>query len=379
MRRALPLESGDGRTDLNGRGCARDDSVLTRNQVRDIQQKTRSFREPLFSLYVPTSPAVPGNGPRAWELRVKRAVEATGAPAQLGEAVLARMHEPIHGKTIVFFADGRDVDRIDLAVDLPVLDGGSGEAEAAWGPPMLAPLHDALSSPRYGIVQVDRESVRICESFLGEIAELGVMTRESLYESGGDAEAVRQHSPAYVPARGGSVYDSAERRDETWRQRFYRDVGGALTRWVDTRGIDRVVVMGPTEDTASWMAAVNGGIKERTVGPLGSVPNPRAGSAELLRQIEPALADDQRRQLVALVDEIAEGGIRGPARCGLALENGRLRLIAVAWSLGRDARESLLHTAYQRGTRLVFVTGDVEARLTASCSGVGGLIRGGER
>lgn len=359
MRRALPFESRARRVDLTGRGCARPDGVLTRNHVRDIQRKARSFREPLFSLYVPTSPSVPGNGPRAWELRVKRAVEVTGAPAQLGDAVLARLHEPIHGKTLVFFADGHNVDRIDLHVDLPVLDGGSGEVEAAWGPPLLSPLHNALGSLRYGIVQIDRESVRICEAFLGEIAELGVMTRETVYESGGDAEP--------------------ERRDESWRQRFYRDVGGALSRWIDMRGIDRIVVLGPTEDTASWMAAVNGGVKERTAAPLGSVPNPRAGSAELLRQVEPALHHDEQRQLVALVDDVVEGGIRGPTRCGLALENGRLRLIAVAWSVGRDARESLLQTAYQRGTRLVFAVGAVEAVLMASCAGVGGLIRGGER
>jgi hypothetical protein len=330
----------------------------------------------VFSLYLPTNPALPGNTPRMWELRVKHALEATGAPRGLGEELLPRLRSSTRARTAAVFAHAGATEIIDLAVDLPVIDPSTGEVEAMWGEPLLAPLHLALSGPRWAIAQVDRESARLFEVFAGEIEELATLTRATTSQLLDEPEPSKQVHPSYVPSRGGAMYDQVERRDDGWMQHFYRDVAALLSRSIGKRGIDRVAVMGPTEDTHRWMEQLDENLRARAAVQLGSLPNPRVSASEVLHHCEPAFARDQEQREVAMVDEIAGQSVIGLERCVRELSIGRLYLVAATWSLPRGSRELLVRQTALTGARLCFMSGRAAVMLSDNCGGVGGLLRG---
>jgi hypothetical protein len=136
--------------------------------IQDLQAAFSDSSTPVLSLYADINPARPENAGRAWVRRIKNTLKELLESGEskpdnsLCEQVLALLEqERPSARTLVLFASrnpaGKPVlHRIDLQVELPVVDLAHGRVEARWGEPYLTPLFFAFDeyerggSLRYG-------------------------------------------------------------------------------------------------------------------------------------------------------------------------------------------------------------------------------------
>ncbi|MCX8115682.1 MAG: hypothetical protein N3D71_11525, partial [Burkholderiaceae bacterium] len=128
--------------------------MLIERLIEDIRSLYGDSESPVLSVYADVDPAKPENARDAWVTRVKNAIrdlpeirDREGKrDTPLYDAVMALLDEqrPAARTLAVFAARGRqgrlEVRRVDLQVELPVVDLAHGRVEARWGEPYLTPL-----------------------------------------------------------------------------------------------------------------------------------------------------------------------------------------------------------------------------------------------
>ncbi len=387
---------------------------------KDAIQAVRRLAErpaPVLSLYVLVNPADPDVSQYTFDfkkkpyvIRAKDTLKALGAPRELAERVLFRLeHDAPQAVTRAIFAWDEGMEVFDLGVELPVVDLRTGLVEARYGEPYVAPLLFALDEyERYAVVLLDRERWRLFEVFMNEIAEVEDAFRAVAPEEWRRLSESRPAAPRTVggfaaAAKGGTAKDKFDRRLLEWTHRFYKNRAGELARFVEERGIERILLLGPEEDTRYFATFLPKALAGRVVAHLPAPDHPRAAPGEVLQRVRPAIARIEREEEHKLLDRVREEGIWGADRVLDALMIGRVYLWVLPWHLDaevyfcpeerfaagseeaakavcarperRPLKDLVAELAEAYGAGIEFVRGEAEARLTREFGGMAGLVR----
>ena len=380
-------------------------------------KRLRSLPPPVLSLYALVNPGDANVTQftfdfkkKPYVIRAKDTMKALGVPKKVAERVLFRLeHDAPQAVTRAVFAGDDFVEVFDLGVELPVVDLASGLVEARWGEPYLAPLLFALDEyERYGVAYLDRERWRLFEVFMGEIAEVedafrAVAPEEWRRLSESRPAAPRTEGGFAAAARGGTAKDKFDRRLLEWTHRFYKDRAQELFRFVEERGIRRVILMGPEEDTRYFASFLPKALAERVVAHLPSPGHPRVSPGEVLKRVLPEIERIEREEEKKLLARVREEGIWGADPVLDALMIGRVYLWVLPWKLdlevyycpeerfaaaGLEAARAVCAEPVRRplkdlvadlaevyGAQVEFVRGEAERELTTELGGMAGLVR----
>ena len=387
---------------------------------KDAIQAVRRLAEhpaPVLSLYVLVNPADPDVSQYTFDfkkkpyvIRAKDTLKALGVPRGLAERVLFRLeHDAPQAVTRAIFAWDGGMEVFDLGVELPVVDLRTGLVEARYGEPYVAPLLFALDEyERYGVVLLDRERWRLFEVFMNQIAEVEDAFRAVAPEEWRRLSESRPAAPRTVggfaaAARGGTAKDKFDRRLLEWTHRFYKNRAGELARFVEARGIERILLLGPEEDTKYFATFLPKALAAKVIAHLPAPDHPRAAPGEVLLRVRPVIERIEREEEHKLLDRIREEGIWGADRVLDALMIGRVYLWVLPWHLDagvyfcpgerfaagseeaakavcarperRPLKDLVAELAEAYGAGIEFVRGEAEERLTREFGGMAGLVR----
>ncbi len=390
--------------------------MLGKEAIRSVRRLAER-PAPVLSLYVLTNPADPDVSQHTFDfkqkpyvIRAKDTLKALGVPAAIQKRVLDRLeHDAPQAVTRAIFAGDDFLEVYDLGAELPVVDLASGLVEARWGEPYLAPLLFALDEyERYGVVYLDRERWRLFEVFMNQIAEVedafrAVSPEEWRRMSESRTSAPRNLAGYAAAARGGTAKDRFDRRLLAWTHRFYKDRAAELARHLAERGIARLILMGPEEDTRYFESFLPKGFPAQVVTRLPSPGHPRVGPGEVLLRVRPAIEAIERQEEQRLLDRVREEGIWGAERVLDALMVGRVYLWVLPWRLDleafycpderfaaaspeaaravcpepqrRNLKDLVAELAEAYGARIEFLRGEAERRLQDEFGGMAGLVR----
>lgn len=364
-----------------------------------MKLRLRTFEPPALSLYLRVHP-----GPerqREYVLRARAALERLEVPDRVRRKALRVVDADRRAGTLILFASETDLEVIPLSAELPLGDAASGEVEAHWGEPYLAPLLLALGGRwRYGVIHLDDRFARLFEVFLEEIELCSGFSRAQEGSAGSWQPGATSHR---IDARGrdAAARDRGERHRDEIRQSFYREVGRQIRSALAGRGIEVVIVVGPDKDVSDFLSAVPDELTRRTTARLPALSRSDAGPAQLLEHVAETIRADEEHRSDALLDEARERGVCGADASLAALQEGRLATLLVAWDLDQRLRASaatgrlqpesvedadsggptvpprlaLPHLAWRYSTDVVFVDGAPGSRLLDELGGIAGLTR----
>ena len=326
--------------------------MIGKEEVRRIKETLKGLQPPVLSLYLDLNPAKPENANRAYALRAKDAMKALSVPEALAERVLELLkHEVVQAKTLALFANEKRLELFPLQVELPLVSGVhtafldekesrllTDGALAHYGEPFLLPLVYALDEyERYGVVYLDQEKWRVFEIFLGEIAEVKdaflALDTEAWRRLSLDAPGRRFNLSGI--SRGGAGQDLFAKRLAAWEERFYKILAQDLEKHQEERGFTRIVLMGPEEHTKLFLGYLPKRLKEKVVAELPSLPHPGVSPGEVLKRLEPVLAELERQAEVKLLEKLEEAYPKaafGPEVLE-RVQEGRVELWVLPWHL----------------------------------------------
>src|SRR5579883_1333532 len=378
--------------------CREAGSMLRKEEIRYVRETIAPHVAPILSLYVDVNPARPENGNKAWLVRVKNTVRALSVPRDVADRVISHLEvERPAARTYAMFAAH------DL---LQLSDVRNGRVQARWGEPYVFPLLYVLDEyERFGVVFIDQERWRFFEVFLGEIQEIGDAFAPLAKESGRliiDRPAQRYVKGALL--RGGAAGDRFVRHLEASVQRFYKQMAHLLQQSVESWHIDRLILMGPHEDTSLFEQYLPRSLRSRVACRLPSLPRPGASASEVAKKVEPVIEEVRKQQELDLLKQVREKGIWGLSPVLEALQLGRLYVLVAPWNptarvwrcenglVVKDETEArtlcpdeqahqvelsdvLVDLAASYATRLEFVKDEVEEVLHRDFGGLAGIPR----
>jgi hypothetical protein len=398
-------------------------------QLEELRQWLEAAHDNVLSIYADVHPGKPENAGRAWRLRIKNALKelpeirdrAGRRDEPLYEEVLRLLEsERPEARTLALFAhrdsDGRlHTQRLDLQVELPVVDLASGRVEARYGAPYDTPLWFAADEyQRAGILLLTGPRWRFLEVFLGEVREGEEVFphvspgdwKELEAASGRIADELRARSLG--PAGRFEKLSPKERaaaRTGAWLHRMYATLARLLEQAADQLAIERLVLAGEHWQISHFETYLSRRIQRRVAARTSLWPEAHQASAGAIwRHLEPVLLEAERRGEMALLEEVKEqGGLWGADAVLNALQLGRVRLWILPWSLdfrvwqcpedgfiaaSREAasvlctapreeplRDHVWSLAAQYGADLEFVRGEAEQRLIREMGGMAALLR----
>ncbi len=389
--------------------------MIEKKDIETIRDMIAVHEPPVLSLYVDIDPSKPENARKGWKVRVKNTLKELEIPRSVEEAVRSVVEEDRpSGKTFVVFAAEKGgkpwVEDFTLQVELPVVDLGHGRVEARWGEPYIAPLAYALDEyERYGVVFINKKRWRLFEVFLGEIEEVmdvfNEISMEDWHRISGDSPSLRFSTRKPASSRAGVAIDRFEKRMDAWTQRFYKNAARLLERFIDQHDIDRVILMGVTEETKFFEQYLSRSVREKVVAHLTSLPTPEASLGEVAKKVFAEIDKIEREKEIELLNQIREQpGIWGLSPVLEALQLGRLYVIAVPWDLNVKVwrceesgwvfadetsarslckegvqslglRDVIVDLAAAYGSRLEFLRGESAEMLENEMAGIAGLTR----
>lgn len=399
------------------------------SQLQRLRQWSETAETDVLSIYADVNPGKPENVGRAWLKRIKDALKdlpeilnRQGRRDQpLYDQVMALLEaERPEARTIALFAhrdvhDRLYVERLDLQIELPVVDIAHGRVDARYGAPYITPLWFAVDEyQRAGILLLSRERWRFFELFLGEIredeevlGEIDAMEWQALEETSrriSEEWSIRAEKP-------GGRYDKLSFKERmatqisTWVHRMYGRLSRLLDKAVDNLAIERLVLVGEQWQTSHFETYLSRRQQRRIVAHVPLWPEAHKTSVTaLLRRVEPVLIAAERRGELALLDQIREQpGLWGIDPVLDALQLGRVRRWVLPWSLESKIwlcpkerfvaatqeiakilceqpvvvplREHCLRLALEYGAEIEFVRGDAEQRLLKEMGGMAALLR----
>ncbi len=386
--------------------------------LQDLRSELLELGQPCLSVYADVHPARPENANGAWRTRIKNALK------EIPELREPRKHDPTMEEAVLAMLEGVRPDartlaifaaedthhrlhtrRLELDVDLPVVDLAHGRVEAMYGRPLIAPLLYAIDEyERSGVLVASRECWRFFEYFLGQCEErTGVFSQISEDEWARLRDASERIRSGALKERPAMDRDRVDDRHSAWMHRLHATLAGLVHRVVGDRQIDRLLLVG--ED---WQTRVLGGAFDRSLRrrvaahvPLEQRPQ-EFTPGEVKNLIEPVLEKVEREQEMTLLAEIRESGVHGTEKTIEALQMGRLDVWVLPWNLdmkiwqcangavgatreaaerwGDDASEVALRQVVtplseSLGTRLEFVRGEPEKVLISEMGGMAGRLR----
>lgn len=293
---------------------------------------------PVVTVYAPVSP----DTRTAVADRVKASLDGTEAPPELVDAIVDEVAAVARGRTLVLFRSPEREERLELDVELPVIDAQTGKVEARCGSePWLLPLQMALEdSARYGVVYVDREKYRLFETYLGEIELLAERERlpHEAYETQSPPKQVGLQ--AVTPARDDAHLDRKQDHEEVVRDRLYRSVIGDLQHVVEARQLDVLLVVGTARNVAAFMDLLPKPLADRAVAGASSLSDTDAPPGRVLEALEGEIEGLEQAREQAVLDELEERGISGLEAVLDAVQQGRASSLVVPWHLAGQVFET---------------------------------------
>ncbi|MEW5882405.1 MAG: VLRF1 family aeRF1-type release factor [Pseudomonadota bacterium] len=400
--------------------------MLIERLIEDIRSLYGDSDNPVLSVYADVDPAKPENARNAWVTRVKNAIrdlpeirDREGKrDTPLYDAVMALLDEerPAARTLALFAARGRqgrlEVRRVDLQVELPVVDLAHGRVESHWGEPYLTPLlYAADEYPRVGILLLAGARWRFYHAFLDEVeedttafAEISAPDWKTLQEA---AQRIENVSEARLKAGGKfdklSPKDRAAAKVSTWLHKLYT----RLARLVQRAAADteRLVLVGMPWQVSHFEGYLDRGLRTRVTARL-PLPAEAAQTTPrgLFDFVLPSLQQAERAAESALLDRIAaQPGIWGFDPVLDALQMGRVEVLVLPWSVegtlwhcpdddffagSRQTAQSVCaqpvevplrkhvwQLARDYGARVEFVRGEPEQRLLREFRGMAALLR----
>ncbi|HSJ05242.1 MAG TPA: hypothetical protein VK936_00985 [Longimicrobiales bacterium] len=190
--------------------------------------------------------------------------------------------------------------------------------------PVVAPLTEMVSRhPRYAVIVVDREHLRLVAIRMGVVLEEVALAPEAI------------PTPHDVQAGGYSHKDFQKRKAEEART-FFRDFADEIVRFDERRRPDHYVLLGTTENTRHFLEFLPKSVADRVIHTAHAPPAANAG--EYARHLQPVF------------DELAE---RGEAE---ALDMLRER-VREAHLAAAGVSDTLVHLQGGKVERLVLARG----------------------
>jgi len=301
------------------------------NMIRDLQTAFAEAGAPVLSIYADINPALPENAGSAWVKRIKNALKdlpeihnAHGKrDAPLYDKVLALVEEERPAaRTLALFATrglhGRlVVRRIDLQVDLPVVDLALGRVEARWGEPCLTPIFFAADEyERCGVLHLRSAGWRFYELFLGELREdtavFADISAEDWRELKNLAGCIENVTALRRVHTGGSFDKLSPKEREaakvsTWMHKLYTRLAGMLDMAVARLGVERLVLMGEPWQVSHFEGYLGRGLRKHVVGRVSQPGNAALPtSRDILERVTPLLEAAERQAEQALLDRIQQ-------------------------------------------------------------------------
>lgn len=398
-------------------------------QLQTLRQWSESVEDDVLTIYADVDPAKPENAGRAWLKRVKNTLKdldeilnRQGKHDQpMYDQVMTLLEtERPEARTLALFAH-RDrqgrlyVERLDLQIELPLVDVARGRVEARYGAPYITPLWFAIDEyERAGILLLTGARWRFFEVFLGEIRE-NEETLASISSEHWKAieEASRQVSSEWSAraAKPGGRYDKLSPKErtsariETWLHKLYGRLARLLEQAMNRLNIERLVLVGEQWQTSHFETYLSRRLQQRIVARLPLwLEAQQASAMALLRRVEPVLLEAERQAELALLEAIREQpGLWGIDAVLDALQLGRVQRWVLPWSLELtiwrcpqdgfvaatretatilceqpepvSLREHVLNLAAEYGAQLEFVRGGAEERLLKEMGGMAALLR----
>ncbi|MCS6875027.1 MAG: VLRF1 family aeRF1-type release factor [Pyrinomonadaceae bacterium] len=397
------------------------------NRIKVIRERFQDQSNPTLSIYCDVNPAKPENTNRAWITRIKTTLRELSNSQPADKNLISLCDEVVKlletdrpsARTLVLFASKANLDlmleRLDLQIELPVVDLASGHIEVHYGKPYLNPLLFAIDEyERTGILHLAGKGWKFFEVFLGEIRE-----EEQVFSEIDDKEWQELHGAAQKVnemfekrgARPGGLYDEmspkerASSRIDTLLHKQYKRLSYLLDKAVDSLAIERIVLMGEKWQVNHFENYMSRGSRNRIV---ARIPRP-ANSTALTRKdfeeyIFPVLEKVEREAEMELLEQVKQkGGLWGMASVLDALQYARVNLWILPWSLREQAwyckeqkfiaateemakivckqpervalRNYVWELAAEFGARLEFVRGDAEEKLIKEMGGMAALLR----
>lgn len=309
--------------------------MLGTERIRALGADVAAHQAPVLSLYLDVNPARPQNARKAYALRARAEMERLGVPKRASRrlAEQIRLDRGIpDARTLVVFAGLGDRGFFEshaFRLELPLVEAGGGVL-ARWGEPYLAPLELALAEGRrYLAVLLARDRVRLFELFLEEAEELDALV-QPLDATGW--RPMREHATGMpgVPARGGSGKDLFEKRVADWRRRFHLEVARRLEGLLAGLGGDaRIILMGQSQEVSAFEPLLPPALQALVVERLAAPANPDAPASELAPLFIAAAARIEAAAGSGLLERIREQGVWGFGPTLEAVEEGRVRVLAV--------------------------------------------------
>lgn len=383
--------------------------MIGTDRIRTLQNEVARYPLPVLSLYLDVDPSRPENARKAYALRARAALRALGLPKSYIRSLLARLrldHGVPEARTVAVFA-GEEPERLfESFMVRPVIPQVAAHqgVVARWGEPYVAPLLLALSEhPRYLGVLLESNNARLFELFLDEIEELPALEQPLDYSQW---RPLREHSTGApgVPARGGSGKDLFDKRVADWRRRFHKDVALRVAQEVEGRDTCRLMLMGLEPEIHAFEAALPPALQARVHERLAPPANPEATASALHPLFLEAAARVEDELERSLLDRIRERGVWGFGPTLEAVDEGRVRTLAVPWHLDasvvrcaggrvvaslaeaahlcpdaerleRPLADVLPALAERHGMEFVVLHGENETRLQRDFDGLAGLAR----
>ncbi len=380
--------------------------MIDRGDLERLLALVEDLERPLGSVYVRVDGARPGVHPHAAAVRVRESLAGAGAPAEVAERAAAHVEgRELGARSLALFVNRDELRELGLQVDLPVVSPVTGHTVARWGEPHLLPLLLALDEhARYGVAACDRGRWRMFVYALGEMEELeGAFSGQERYVPGDFARTKEVH-PAYTPSRGVSWRDALDARERRWAERHHRALAADLEALVGEHGLERLLLAGPRLETLALYDTLPARLAERVAGRMRVPAAAECTAGTLVEAVRERVEAIEGRRKERLLDRVAEHGLSGLDRTLEALQQGRLRVLAMPWGLDAEAfrdphsglvattptvlapggdvdaepvplRDVLPDLAMDAATRLEIVRGAAERRLVDELGGLAGLRR----
>ncbi|WP_273888754.1 VLRF1 family aeRF1-type release factor [Rubrobacter naiadicus] len=363
------------------------------DDLRDLKERVAGRRPPLLSVYLNVNPGNPENRNRAYVIRLKDALREEGVPKGFAGEVVGYVEElRPRMRTLVLFSSPEGWREVRwIGVELP--------EEVFWGEPYVAPLDLAVDEyAPVGVVVVDAKRVRLLVSSLGSLEE--ELKEANVFDTAGWREITL--SPSSASPQGGMAHDLFERRVEEWVRRFYKRAAGEVGDHVKSLGLRRLILAGPEERTAEFVAELPREAKDLVAARIHLPQDVSEG--ELARRISETEEEIERSEESELLRELRERGVRGLEETLRALDEGRIYRVAVPWPLPdeiswcdscgvalaaghercpycggpvrtRRLANALSGLAASRGASVEFVRGENARALREELGGIAGLPR----
>lgn len=260
---------------------------------------------------------------------------------------------------------------------------------------IVGPLMEVLASnPRFGVIVVDREHLRLLSVFMGGVRDEVVLAPDAL------------PTPHDVHAGSVATRDLQKRKAEEVRQ-FFKDFAAAVADFDRKHAPDAWILLGTTENVQNFRESLPDAVDARII---HTAHAPVDGPAsELLDRLRPVFEDHGLREIAGVIDLIRDRvrqrhlAVSGVGPTLEQLQEGKIDRLVIARDLesrgaqctrcafilastagngscpycggevrdGIDLVESIIRMAAQQQIDLEFADREPMAEL----SGVGGLLR----